>query len=813
MSKPGRHDLPKPIPARYLYLGLLLFLLLGLLTLYQVRADWRARVATSRARALYEMVHSTVPMRPTDTPGVLAWLKWELSSYLASDSVDFSPELITWQKGSYVPEQFERLGELLLSSSTAAEGDWPVAIPLEPEDESLQMRSQFYAALEDEWFVVTRRTFLGGADLDDREDASNQFLRDALTSINRVQARLVTDADSAWLGGVPGKPKLVRFFALCEDGTMVTKPWMAPGTGEDRLRKAFLREGRELRKMPKLPSLVSNEFFFTFDYGAPAHPFYSGLYLDLAGSGLITSLSVPLVAPQSGLKGLFGVDIAFDLDWEDFTNHIQGPLTAELVTLEAPIALSNGPWAALASVISQKGPSRLGQAVAQLARQEVTGQRYQTPASIYHGFAEGMGAVVGFPVQRDTWLVLLFPETEPHFPVLSVALLVLLFLLLLAGLEWNRYRAEAARSQAVSEFQEKQNLLNTMKIPITVVDPNTEEIVFGNTAAEDLGLRQGMLFRSLLPDRLEVREHYERMQVSEPGARRAYGLPLVIADSLRYAVIRSVTVTAPIETIHADERHRLGVLFILEPDSDLSLFTAEVVDRTRMDQRNKLAGLLNHGLDTLSRVLHRHLSRHGDHPFSRWLSGYLSNRIQVIAWLLTHWDDDPPPAEYLVDEGNLRATLQRAYEVFDVVRDDTGLRAQLHWNNGVLADAEPEGTAFEARLDWPETHLLAMPVRGGLGFFLHEVLVNAIRHGCPGDVPLLRIYLDPIRNQFQFSVENRCRQGADPAEPKAYGGRALLRGLARLFAWHDLSFEVVGDRFRVSWRADAVEKAAQGQGD
>src|SRR4029453_1137308 len=61
-----------------------------------------------------------------------------------------------------------------------------------------------------------------------------------------------------------------------------------------------------------------------------------------------------------------------------------------------------------------------------------------------------------------------------------------------------------------------------------------------------------------------------------PQPRRAYGLPLRVrgddgGEEERYAIVRSVAVTAPIEALEADERHRLGILFLLEPEADLAL--------------------------------------------------------------------------------------------------------------------------------------------------------------------------------------------------------------------------------------------------
>src|SRR6185436_1210469 len=154
---------------------------------------------------------------------------------------------------------------------------------------------------------------------------------------------------------------------------------------------------------------------------------------------------------------------------------------------------------------------------------------------------------------------------------------------------------------------EKQNLLNTMQVPLVVVDPNTDVIVSANRAAEAIGIRSGSRFVDLVWPDERSRAHYERMQVASPEPRRAYGLSVAVRDDRggvteRYAVIRSVAVTAPIEALAADERHRLGVLFVLDPDDDLSLFADSVDGQARRDERRRLAGLLSHGVDTLARV-------------------------------------------------------------------------------------------------------------------------------------------------------------------------------------------------------------------
>src|SRR5689334_25128865 len=103
------------------------------------------------------------------------------------------------------------------------------------------------------------------------------------------------------------------------------------------------------------------------------------------------------------------------------------------------------------------------------------------------------------------------------------------------------------------------------------------------------------------------------MQVAKPEPRRAYGVPVTVrgedgAEEKRYAIVRSVAVTAPIEALHADERHRLGILFLVEPEVDLALLTEDLESTTRRDERRRLVGLLAHGADTLVRVLAHSLS-------------------------------------------------------------------------------------------------------------------------------------------------------------------------------------------------------------
>jgi two-component sensor histidine kinase len=104
-------------------------------------------------------------------------------------------------------------------------------------------------------------------------------------------------------------------------------------------------------------------------------------------------------------------------------------------------------------------------------------------------------------------------------------------------------------------------------------------------------------------------------------------------------------------------------------------------------------------------------------------------------------------------------------------------------------------------------------VRGGFGFFLSEVLINAIRHGRPGSMPRVRIALDRVRRELVFEVENEVRSEARSARDGAFepaasvcGGTGILRQLARLFVWDGPGFARAGGRFRVTWKVPVSER-------
>jgi len=799
--------------SRLLYLGVFLFALLVALAALSIRREWRERIGQSRSDAIFQLVQGRTPARPTETPGATAWLNLELRRYrerIADPAkARLYGEVAEWQDNRSVPPFFAPLRDLLASHPGDAGRS---AVPaFHPGGEPGGLRAQSFLELDRRWFAVTRRRELESSDL---SSPSNRFLTTAAPRLLALSEALPRLLAASPLPALPGSrpPRVVRLYALAEDGTLISLPLPAdPGHS----RQSAIAEGRGFRGSPERPTFVSNEFYFRFDYAdAQDQTFYSGLYLDLGGQGLIATITTPARDLAPGERGLVGADLTFDIDWEAFARGIDPPMVASVVRPARPPARGR-PWGEIEGAFARDQPEALRKAVAALAAQTPAGTTESVPY-VLHGVADGQGAVAAFQVAAATWLVVLFPKTQSHLPLIPLALSAVMLVAILWGFEINRRRAERAQGKAELAFQEKQNLLNTMQVPLVVVDPNTDEVVYGNPAAGKLGVRAGSRIGDLVAHDPRARAHYERMQVAKPEPRRAYGLPVRVLgedgrEEERYAIVRSVAVTAPIEALGADERHRLGILFLVEPEADLALLTEAIERETRQDERRKLAGLLSHGVDTLVRVLAHGLRSSGGAASSpelvSWLSGYVDRRLRATAWLLDHWEAEPPlPPDSSVEAAQARATLERLEGVFALAARDADLRTRLHWDNGVLSERpEGRGPVFTWEIDWPEDFWFACPVRGGFGFFLGEVLINAIRHGRPGSIPALRISLDRVRRELIFEVENETRDGAH-GDGETYGGKSILKRLARLFEWRDLRFERRGNAYQVSWRVPASER-------
>jgi len=843
---PARSAVPSPRggwASRLLYLGVFLFAALVVLAALSFRREWQERIGQSRVDAIFQLVQGRTPARPTETPGAAAWLNLELRRY--RERIDdpgrarLYGEVSEWQDSRSVPPFFAPIRDALQTpfAPTAVSPPLHLLPPaaLGEEEAAFSLRSQSFLELDRRWLVVTRRRALhsGAPGETGNAEVSDRFLGRLAPHLLALNGRLAAALARQPLPALPGgrPPRVVRLYALCEDGTLLSLPLPGrpvPPVDSEAGRRAAVLEGRVFRDSPERPTFVSNEFYFRFNFADPkAQTFYSGLYLDLGGQGLVATIAVPARDRAPGPAAILGADLTFDVDWEAFARRIDPPLVAGVAHL-ADVPAGPRHWAELEGALKVSQPRALRDAVAALARRPVgEAAAAESVPNVLHGVVEGQGAVAAFQVAAATWLIVLFPRTQSHLPWVPLLLSAVTLVALLAGFERNRRRAESAQVKAEDALAEKQNLLNTMQVPLIVVDPNTDEVVFGNQAAGNLGIQTGARFGDLVAQDPRALAHYERMQVARPEPRRAYGLPVKVrgeegALEERYAIVRSVAVTAPIEALRADERHRLGILFLVEPEADLALLTEDLTQATRQDERRKLAGLLGHGAETLVRVLAHSLAQDGAAALAlaTWLAGYLDRRLRATAWLLDHWEAEPPlPPDSSMEAPQARATLAGLESVFAWAARDADLRTRLHWDNGVLCSrADPEAPVFTQEIDWPEAYWFTCPVRGGFGFFLGEILINAIRHGRPGATPALRVTLDPVRKELLFAVENEvvpsAPQGSSQHRERAYSGQRILARIARLFEWRDLTWGRSGETiYRVTFRIPVSERGDPGRAD
>ena len=825
---------------------MVVFIGLAAFTARSIWSAWQERSGDGRAAAVFDLVSERTALRPTDAPGAMAWLRLELDRFgrRVHGGERARPYASFAASGDRVPEPLAPV----LAAMRAAAGDIaaaggepaaPVAIAAPPGARP-SLREQQVLDVAGRPVVVTRRKM---------PTAGEQAPSDAF--IARVAGPLVHAAGAvdraiaaAPLPSLPDDrpPRPVRLYAVAEDGTLVSAPWRgsspdpAPESagGDAAQGELALLGGR-----PGHPAFAPEEFFFGFDPAATGpEAAYSGFYLDVGGRGLVSTVLVPFATAESR-HGVLALDLAFEIPWRDLARGVAPPVIGAAIDLGGRGGLGGASWAALDAALPSDAPARLRTALAALAAPAPGATRTADDAAPLRQGSVASGAVAAFQVSERTWLVMLFPEASPAFPVAPVGFLAGMLALLFAGFEVNRRRADAERRKAEAAFAEKQNLLDTMQVPLVVVDPNTDIIVTSNRAAEAIGVRAGSRFADLVAPDPRARAHYERMQVASAEPRRAYGVPVAIHEDgrvvLRYAVVRSVAVTAPIEALAADERHRLGVVFVLDREADLAILAADIADDAHREERRRLAGLLSHGVDTLARVLAHllrapeHGDRGGDHGaghdargFAAWLSEYLERRLTVTAWLLDHWTAVPPlPRAVVIDGAQAAATLARLAAVLDEARRDRSLRTRLHWDNGTLAGGaagpgDPGATAdpaLDLAIDWPASFVVTCPVRGGFGLFVGELVTNAIRHGRPATRPRVEIACDPVRKELTLTVANAIEPAAAARAGDAYGGLAIVRAVARLCEWTELACGPSGDRFLAQWVLPASERSGRGDAD
>jgi hypothetical protein len=508
-----------------LYVGVAMFVALAAFTTRAIWTAWQHRSGEARAEALFDLVGQRMPPRPTEAPGAMAWLQRELERYarhLDDKQARLYRQFATAADG--VPPPLEGVRDAI--RATIVDPSAPSRVrwldPVDTGDPS-SIRSQRFVVADGRTLAVTRRRAL---DAGLPSDASETIVRWAAAFLRSAVERVDGQLAEHRLPAVPShrEPYLVRVYVVAEDGTLISAPSGAVDVDrpDHTVAAAAERELTLLGARPGLPTFAPEEFFFRAvpdaARGAQSPGAYSGFYLDLGGRGLVSTITLPMTAPN-GQHAIAAVDVGFVIDWQRFAASVDPPITGAAVRVGDGAVAS---WPVLDAALAPGSPPALRAVTSALASREGRGD---DTSPVRHAVVAGAGAVAAFQVSDATWLLMLFPQTAPAFPVAAVVALAGLLALLLGGFEMNRRRAEDERQRSQQALAEKQNLLNTMQVPLVVVDPNTDAIVSSNRAAETIGIRAGSRFAELVWPEARARAHYQKMQAAGPQPRRPMACP------------------------------------------------------------------------------------------------------------------------------------------------------------------------------------------------------------------------------------------------------------------------------------------------
>lgn len=752
--------------------------------------------------------------RVTETPGINAWvtLLLENTKIDSAEKAEFLEILDPSQK-SAMPDLLKGYTTTLREANVA---DSDSAIKSYGDnDRQLKSLSAFrdIGVYEKPGFVAIATL---QKSLKTRPKAPEEFCE----LLSRCQESLRGEIEINMGVGPLGKARLARVYLLDEFGNFYSHAFSnQPGRSRSEIISS---EYRELQKNNLSPTYANNDFFFRFDFESPLddQQTYSGIYLDQGGLGLVSTIAIPRSFQETNC--VLALDIEFDLDWERHLQNNQALAYSSLIELghENGDNSSWQPWNRFLDEVDP-GNTKLHQALSDLAALEIQRRSRTERKSVYHQTTSGGADVVAIQVNRDRWLLFAVNNSRFTWPWLSIALTTITLSFLIYRIESGRKSANRSRQQAADQLAEKQNLLNTMRVPLMVSDPNTDQIVFCNDAAEGIGMSVGSVFgRDIVMDNAFAQSQYQKMQSASEESRRAYGIPIRVRQNEqqeeRLAIIRSVAVTAPIDSLRADQRHRLGILFLINPDYDIGFLLQNKVQETKSQERRLLSGLLNHGLESLTLMLAETLkdSANRESPLMHWLADYISQRVNVVAWLMENWGQQPTLLDQRVlNRQTIEGTVQKYHAVFGQVKSDRKVRQQLHWNNGLLASSDPS-PIIELQMDWPADIVFQIPKEGIFGFFVGEVLINAIKHGRPGSTIVIKVTHDPVRAELSFDVANE-RQSSSPvgvAAPGTYGGQSILQQISNLCLWDYIGAVGQDGLFHAQWTLNSI-RSSSGGGD
>lgn len=780
-----------------------------------IHQRWPEQLHAGRAQMLARLLATSHAPRMTEAPGVEAWLL-SLLQDTGADATQLQPSA-----APRLPPAMQDVAERLRSPSTSttiasAPLDAPVVEatatgPAADGPRRRSLRSVGHVQLRGHTLVLTRRESL--------------FEVGPLpTDLSHAAHHLVALAE-AWPqdAGAEGRP--IRLYSIAEDGSYISVPFPEGDRSPDALARAVADETVQSQRRPRAPSLVTDSVFLEFDYAEPlpSQAHYSGVYTDVAGSGFVASVSVPVVYERGGLKMVIAADLAVNLPLDRLVAAadpaMQLALTGPVRELRTPMWQ---PWTTVGASLPPDAPDALRRQVQERASTEAKEDIWMPQRSmVHHTPSDGTGVLLALQVSRRQWLVGWIVETPAPIPWVPLLLAPALLLGLLAWARWHNRTLERERDSATAELRERDGVLDLLELPLVVVDPNDDSVVHANQAATELGVTAGRVFHEhLIATDSRSQEHYQTMQLAEGGRRRAYGVHL--RDGVReakprggFALIRSVSLTQAQPGLHAAAHHRVGLVCVVEDDADLRHYLADHVADARQDERNRLAALINHGADTLARVLANRLAADTDHALSEWLAQYLLRRLHVSQWILDHWGGPVcHDVDCILGPEHVKRAIAQYERIFTIVGNDPALRAQLHWNNGTLSAPASDGTArLEPWIDWPSDYRLTMPTEGLFGYALGEAITNAIKHGAPGRPITLQIELDRGRRELSLTLRNETLLSQEPShKTKAYGGLAITKELARMCGWamrtqHD------AESFEICWTCPVTQQHPHGHVD
>lgn len=809
-------------------------------SVYSVYSAWRSGLIQSRTETASRLMAIRTSPLSTETPGLNAWVSWSLLNFQSRSNSSESQNLrrlVHPKKNGPVPEIFHRLSRCMkdgvyssdsvskqnlnssetdrkVSRETEAAGE--VELIPAVQDHYLEFRSVGKFLWKEMQFVFSKRK---------NEKAFQRLSHSMATQLEKIKKlwgenTKISTEDWPTISSF----HVARFYIMDQEGNIVSLPIGSQGGRLDR-DEVVESEQEEFQKNGLSPRLVSDAFFFRFRYDRPLENqiSYSGTYLDLGGLGLVATVSRPIVV--GGRRCVLGADIAFDVQWQKYAQRLSPSISTHVSTLP-DFRSGEIIWEKILDSIPVDR-SDLRTSIGKVADRQRSSYQGNVRKSAYIASVPGGGDAMAVQVDRTTWLVLLLNVQKPSLPWMTMILTTLAFGCLLVHMEWSRRWAEKSRRLAQKELQEKQNILDTMQVPLIVVDPNTDQLVYCNQAAGNIGIQPGQLFgRDVVSNDPRAEEIYRKNQVASGKPRRAYGVPIHLPGKDGYAVVRSVSVTAPIATLSADHRHRLGILFVLDEENDLAILLEDRLKEAQKEERQKLSGLLSHGLELFTRVMARSMStkysfdadqKAGQPDLLNWISEHINHRLNVVCWTLDHWGEGSQTSdrrEVLLDKSSVENQLKNLQTVFQIAATDRSLREQLHWNNGPasldsLQEVERR-SLLKIQVDWPENVFATERYKGSLAFLLSELLVNAAKHGSPDLGIQAKVNYDPVRRELVFEIVNGIQSelvGQVDSSMKKYGGLQIVNQIADLCQWAPLKVINGEGRFSVVLRVPAVPKS------